>query len=173
MNNSEFLLALGEGHQGRFWVTDFAGDPGQVNGSSWRGHLVHKRSQIPNGDTNSYFSVGMLRENTASRTKDACTAVVAVVLDDVSTDELPENPAPTWVLETSPHNLQVGFALKPGQHPDAVDGLLRGLISAGHCAADSSGNNLVRYVRLPSGVNTKHSVIMDHGAPFPCRLECF
>ena len=174
MDNTVFVHALLREHPGCAWCASFEGDPNAVNGKQWGGWLVRSDDDIPRGAFNAYVSTASFAEDAPARRKATVAGVLAVVLDDVAADDCEAVPAPSWTLETSPHNLQVGYALQPGDDPAAVERLLRALTKAGHkVGPDKSGNNVVRYVRLPGGVNMKPGVIAEAGAPFPCRLHDF
>jgi hypothetical protein len=174
MNNQAFVNTLLRGHPGRAWCTSFEGDPNRVNGREWGGWLVRCADDIPRGPYNAYISTATFPEDASRRHKTAAADVLAVVLDDVGIDDVEALPESSWMLETSPSNCQIGYALQPGEDPAAVDKLLRALTKAGHkVGPDKSGNNVVRYVRLPGGVNMKPAVVAEVGAPFPCRLHDF
>lgn len=105
------------------------------------------------------------------RRKAAQVGVLAIVMDDISTDELTTLPLSTYKTETSPNNHQVGFAVTGDSGVDAAGRPYEDRsLKKGLAKPDGSGNNVVRYVRLPFGRNTKARVIADHGEPFVCRL---
>lgn len=173
MSNREFLRALSKGHDGIVWVAAFTADPGSAQ-ARWGGRAVFKAGDVPKEGANTYFSVGTVRTMDGGRRKGNIAAVTALVLDDVGTDDLTKLPVEaSWILETSPLNHQVGYALRPNENLALLDVLLNGLIAQGRLSADKSGNNLIRYCRLPVGVNTKTTVVAATGVPFPHRLiEC-
>ena len=173
ITNLDFLRAITKGHEGKPWVASFEADP-NGDAAKWYGKPVKRARDVPASGRNNYFSIATFRDPSAGRRKDNVVAVVAVVLDDVADDALDALPiAPSYVLETSPGKFHAGLALAPGQDPALVDGLYHALITKRLVSADRSGNNTVRYARLPDGTNSKAAVVEDVGAPFPCRLHDF
>lgn len=162
--NSEFLSSLLAGAKGYGWVNAFHGNPGSDDGSKWFGRPYEPDSRNASelegySDRNSYYSVAELKPNAAGhrrRTKENFSRLRALVVDDV--DEWKRIADPTYMLSTSPGKWQVGVFIDPDD-PDAADvGLVDALMSELYrrkMLGDSSGNNLVRYVRLPNGVNEK------------------
>lgn len=154
---SQLLSSATEDSYG--WVCSFRGDPGEIHPSDWYG-----RPYLPGGaaeelvdswgDLNTYFSVALLAGEPRGRTKQNFRRLLALVVDDVQEF----HGHPSWVLGTSPGKLQAGVFIDP-EDPDGADA---GLVSAlmhelylRKLLGDNSGNNLVRYVRLPVGTNAK------------------
>lgn len=173
ISNTEFLRNLTSGHTGKAWVTGFKGDPNKVSGIDWRGWAFTDEGAFPKDDMNSYFAVSTFHPDARNRKKEHIASPLCIVLDDVSTDDLAGLPPPSWELETSPHNFQAGYALRPQQSIEEVEKLTKGLAKIGHSVADKSGNNIARYVRLPKGVNSKASVVMEHGQPVRVDLQSY
>jgi hypothetical protein len=178
VSNAEFLCHL-VGEDFRIWddkclwIAGFACDPGNALPANWAGWPVNGTGSFPLGSMNSYFSIGVFRVG-GKRRKDSQCAVFAIVLDDISTDALSVLPLePTYVLETSPFNHQVGYSVGMCTELDRATRLYAGLIAKGLAKADGSGNNVVRYVRLPEGCNTKGKVVREIGEPFACRIREF
>ena len=70
-------------------------------------------------------------------------------------------PAPTYAIETSKGNYQLGYKLaEPLTDVAMAQAIHNGLHLAGHC--DKSGNNPVRWIRLPVGMNTKPGKMFKH-----------
>lgn len=173
--NSEFMAALlrsaAPGTAG--WVHAFDGNPdGSKNWGGWSYNPAIQAEAVDRwGAKNTYFSVAALRtvDGDLSRRKVNFDRLLALVADDVEAGDLVA--APTYILQTSPGKRQVGFMLY-GDDPDAADlALVTRLVTAmadkGLLKADKSGNNAVRYVRLPVGTNQKPR---DTG-PWQHRLE--
>ena len=92
------------------------------------------------------------------------SSLPVVVLDDSQNCPL----APSWLLRTSADKVQVGYRLsEPVADLGIAKRLHERLAQAGHIPLDRNGNNPVRYVRLPVGVNTKRD------PPYACQLEMF
>ena len=166
VSNSEFLETLygqlGEGAHG--WMASFRGDPNAVTPDAWAGQpwlgtsnqrsLIDKRS-----DDNNYYSVARLAlgEGKPRRSKQNFLELAALVADDADPNELNGNP--TFVVETSPGNFQIGVLLdredENVRDASLIDAVMTAMADAELISADASGNNAVRYARLPVGVNGK------------------
>ena len=155
-------------------VTAKVGDPA---GGSWRAHLAADVDTVCGSHKNNYFNCSsvLLRKGQAPRAKkDDADAFYALVLDDVGTKAaLPlEGPEPTWVLETSPGNFQIGYALsEPETCPQLVEDAQKACAEAGLC--DSGALGMTRWARLPGGVNGKPKHRSSEGDPFQCRLTAW
>jgi ABC-type multidrug transport system ATPase subunit len=111
-------------------------------------------------DQNTYFSVAALvptADGELRRRKTNFQRLLALVADDVHIEDI--QGLVSWVLETSPGKTQVGILIDR-DCPDAstiglVDRLVTTMAERGLLKADTSGNNSVRYVRLPVGQNQK------------------
>ncbi|WP_079435702.1 AAA family ATPase [Zoogloea sp. LCSB751] len=166
IGNADFLRGIRgelEGDQ-HLWVCSFAEDP--ENGR-WSGRAVlpGKPLHLP-PEHNNYFSVASLVGG--RRAGANFVRLLALVADDADRSKL--RSPPSWVLRTSAHKQQIGFILRDDdpavRDPMQCKVALQALVKRGLAAADKSGNNLVRYVRLPVGTNTKRTYL----APFPHEL---
>lgn len=174
ISNTDFLTAIfGElTGEARPVVTGFAGHPGKASGSKWSGRVwVPGKTAIDDPLLNWYGTTATYvpdADGKYRRKKSQFVALHAVMLDDVGTkaegrDRLAALP-PSWEIETSDGNFQVGYIFKePVSDRAAAEGLLKGLIAAGLCDPGADGP-LARYVRLPVAVNGKHA------PPFACKL---
>ena len=104
--------------------------------------------------------------------KENFAALICVVLDDVGT-KIPwsqlDGITPTWVIETSPGNFQVGFVLaEPITDIHQAEALIKAVLEAGY--SDKGAGGVSRWARLPKGINGKPKYLVD-GQPFQCRLE--
>lgn len=161
IKNSEFLSVLdGLKPLGTFlWVNKFAGDPNSVDHGDWKGmpYRTALSALVDNwGNRNTYFSTAALKA-ASGRTKDNFSRLLVIVADDIQAEHL--NGHPSYLLETSPGNFQAGVFIDPDDEDAAnsklVSRVIDALADAGHIGADKSGNNIVRYVRLPLGQNQK------------------
>jgi hypothetical protein len=164
--NSAFLKAvygdLPDGTCG--WTASFTIDPSSAAGSHWLGNpwygttaqeaLINARP-----DDNNYFCVSVLNghEGRKRRAKDVFGRLAVLLADDASPNDLFSSAS--YVLETSPGKHQIGILLDP-EDVDAcdlslIDAVLQRMAENKLIAADPSGNNPVRYARLPVGSNTK------------------
>ena len=95
--------------------------------------------------------------------------VLCVMLDDVGSKvplERIETCPPTWKIETSPGNYQVGYIFSASIDGKQADALKSALIEGGLCDRGATGGS-VRWMRLPVGINGKSK----YGSPaFQCRL---
>ena len=162
VKNSEFLSAaygpLGDNTFG--WTCAFTADPHNAppdiwSGSFWRATDRQVEMLDRRGEQNTYFSVSRL--NAPRRSKSAFHSLAVLVADDADPTEL--NGRPSYVIETSPGNHQIGVFLDPAdpatQDLEVIDRLMSAMADARLIKADASGNNAVRYCRLPVGRNTK------------------
>ena len=82
-----------------------------------------------------------------------------VVVDDLKDGS--NLPAPTYAVETSEGNYQLGYKLaEPLTDVAMAQAIHNGLHLANYC--DKSGNNPVRWIRLPVGMNTKPGKMFKH-----------
>lgn len=163
ISNAEFLSAI-FGQYGICWTTKFRENPATATAGCWNGQFCRPENASDDPNSNAYFSVASFKPDAKRRTYENFVGLVVVVLDD------PENVplAPSWRLQTSPDKYQAGYRLTEAVIDiEIAKRLHKQLGEAGHLPVDRNGNNPVRYVRLPVGVNTKHD------PPFPCTLETF
>lgn len=146
------------------WVNAFHESP-KSEAASWAGGpLVGPCPDAPT--LNTYFSVSTLCpiDGEVSRRTKHFSSLVVVVLDDAGECDI----APTYKLQTSPGKYHLGFKLtNPVTDIGVARRLHQELTKGGRIPADTNGNNIVRYVRLPVGSNN------GHGTPFAHVLEVF
>lgn len=162
--NSEFLdaLAVAAPRTAWLWTNAFIGNPDGHpgwHGRPYDGSLQARTIVDGYGRQNAYFSTAALNEieGIVKRKKTHFARLLALVVDDPKAVEL--LAPPSWILNTSPGKNQVGFLLDE-QDPDCanlklVDTLVTRMVTMGLIGGDKSGNNAVRYVRLPNGENQK------------------
>ncbi len=201
ISNGEFLrYTLGNSTpEARVLVTGFKGDPGvarirdpetgQWRGdATWRAHPVESYCELPwfvNREYNPFFCISTFaptEENGRSvyrRRKDSFARMPCLFLDDIGTGpggKITQDKvklAPSWVLETSPDNYQVGYILaKPIDDRITAERLLEAMVSQGLLSATDPGmRGVARYGRLPEGVNGKAKYIKQLGQPFVHKLR--
>ena len=174
LSNSRFLAYaydLAEDEYG--WTASFRSDPGAAPAEAWQGKpwtgseaqaaLIDQRPE-----DNNFFCVAALSGDQAKRHKAQFTRLAVLLADDVDPKQLLSS-AP-YILETSPGRYQAGVILDPAdpdvRKQDLVEAVIREMVGSGLIGADSSGNSIVRYGRLPVGSNTK----ARNGEPFSTRL---
>ena len=171
LTNDEFLTAI----FGQSFSTEHplvchkAGDPDQGGWSA-----VGWPSNTNQPDLNWYFLPSLYRPDETGRfraKKDLVITVYVVMVDDVGTKvpfEKFENCPPSWAIETSPGNHQLGFIFaQPISDLNLVDELKEKLIDAGLCDKGATGGT-ARWMRLPTAVNGRPK----YGNPSPpCQLK--
>lgn len=164
VTNSEFLqqVLAAAPNGSTVWVNAFIGNPNSDQ-ASWAGKAYNPALHAAEVDgwtkQNTYFSVAAVRsiDGVMHRRKVNFARLLALVADDVEVDDL--NGTPSWGIETSPGKRQIGILLDT-KDPDCanlelVTRLVTAMAEKGYIKADKSGNNAVRYVRLPIGQNQK------------------
>ncbi len=155
-------------------VCSKAGDP--TDDSGWPPEAVRNvDSQCP-PDHNNYFNCSTFRrdlDGTIRAKKANFASYAATVLDDVGSkvafDRL-EGIQPSWIIETSPGNFQVGFIHeKPLQDLGLIDRLHRALRARGLSDPDAL-NGATRWARLPVAINGKLKYRDSANEAFRCKL---
>lgn len=181
VSNDEFIKAIfGQDH---LWchVTDFIYDPGSIPKDkhliAWKGDYYSRYNLAEK--TNQYFTISTFYcddQNQARRRKALFRHTHCIVLDDVkeklSLDQVQKLPQPSWILETSIGSEQWGYILNtPCADRNRVENLLDGLVANGLAPGgkDPGMKGVTRYVRLPEGVNSKASKLVN-GAARQCVM---
>tara|TARA_R110002074_G_scaffold195878_7_gene362477 strand:+ start:9604 stop:12198 length:2595 start_codon:yes stop_codon:yes gene_type:complete len=181
VSNKEFIEAIFGDDSSWCHVTDFTYDPGGIPKDkhliAWKGDYYCRYQFEQN--SNQYFTISTFYcddEQQARRRKALFKQTPCIVLDDVkeklSMDEVLKLPQPAWVLETSNGSEQWGYILDtPCTNRAMVENLLDGLVANGLApdGRDPGMKGVTRYVRLPEGVNSKSSKLVN-GYPFKCRM---
>lgn len=164
ISNSQFLKTVfgSQPDNLKCWTTSFKKYPTGNAPHLWTGRLTNIEDCPDYADSNAYFSVALFDEkkNPSGRTIAEFCLMTCVVLDDVESASI----EPSWKLETSKSNYQLGFLLRePITDPQLAKRLLneiqrKSLVNQN----DHAGNNIVRYVRLPVGANTKNGGFFPH-----------
>ena len=175
LTNADFLSAiyrLAEGEYG--WTASFLTDPAKAGpadwaGQAWNGKVTQAAAVTGRHEANNYYGVAVMHGQDQRRAKANFVRLAVLLADDVNASDL-IGSAP-YVLETSPGNFQAGVLLDDDD-PDTrdqplIDALLQAMAANGLVKADRSGNNLVRYARLPVGSNTKRRA----SGPFKCVMR--
>jgi hypothetical protein len=165
VKNSEFLQLLYAGipEKSLLWVTSFYGNPDLTDSGNWFGrpYRPDRHALVDSMVTvNAYFSVAALSptaDGSVRRRKANFEQLLVLVADDALIDDI--KGTVSYVLNTSPGKAQIGIFIDKDD-PDAknrnlVDSIVTRMAENGLLRADASGNNSVRYVRLPAGQNQK------------------
>lgn len=154
-------------------VVSFSGDPNKVGKGAWFGqHWIAGKTSLPENNNN-YTSLATFQpdeEGKYRRQKKHFEALHAVMLDDAGVKVELERITlpPSWKIETSPCNFQIGYIfMEPITDPMEADKLLNSIIEAGLCDPGSSGA-CARLCRLPVAINGKHNA---DGTPWHCQLK--
>lgn len=182
ISNAEFLsqafnLVATDSGNNRPVTVSSAGNPSDKS-FSWVAKDFDGSQAPESQDSNNFFSVATFKPDQEGRYKRQKSNFVAqwvVALDDV-TGNIVEGKAkaqipfsrivlePSYVLETSRGNYQVGYFLKtPIEKVSQADALSKAIISSGLSDPGASGP-ASRLMRLPIGCNGKYSPV------FHCRL---
>lgn len=154
-------------------VVSFAGNPAKVGKNAWVG-MPWIAGKTPLIDAqNHYISFASFRQDESGkfrRQKKQFAALYAVMLDDIG-GKVPLDRIslqPSWMIETSLDNFQLGFILaEPITHAEEADQLLTAIIDAGLTDPGANGP-CSRLGRLPVAINGKH--LNNEGVPWRCRL---
>jgi hypothetical protein len=163
VDNSQFLQHVyGDLGDGYGWTTSFRADPNAADvtmwgGKAWRATEAQQRLINSRSEDNNFFCVSAMKGKEIARRKAHFDRLCVLVADDADMNGLGAHPS--YVIETSPGKFQIG-CLIDADDPDArdpalIDRIMQAMALDGLVKADASGNNLIRYVRLPQGANTK------------------
>lgn len=178
VSNSAFLrtLAASAPTGSHLWVTSFPGSPDLTDAGNWHGKPYNAATMAAEvdgwGSLNTYFCPSALwvtADGAIKRRKGNFKRLLALVADDADLSSILGTPS--WALETSPGKHQIGFFIDRGC-PDAgtaaiCERVINAMAQRGLVRVDSSGNNIVRYVRLPLGSNLKPR----ESGPWAVRLD--
>ena len=165
ITNAEFLRALFPHISDKecLWTAAFPTNPQEAGDPEWGGNKTYVDNLRDTPYGNSYFSVSTYKpiKRVFKRRGTHFSFMSVVVLDDPQGCDL----APSWLLETSQDNYQMGFILvEPINNFEIADRLMKALAKQGCVDVDTNGNIPIRYARLPVGCNTKYQ------PPFQCKL---
>ncbi|MPT47879.1 MAG: hypothetical protein E2598_05565 [Sphingobium sp.] len=150
------------------------GDPGNGGWFAQNGDDIATKCLPKN---NNYFNCSSFRAGEGGGVyarKENFHAYHTVVFDDVGT-KVPRGALgelkPSWELETSTGNYQVGIILDPPLTDAAqVKALQDAIIAKGLC--DPGANGVARWARLPEAINGKPKYMKDN-QPFRCKLTAW
>jgi hypothetical protein len=172
--NAEFLRAIFgsvETNEQPILVS-FVENPAEVDKRAWKG-TDRKRAEASgylNDGCNNYFSLAVFTPDESGfygRKKKQFAGLYALMLDDVGTKAPHERItlAPSWVLETSPDNFQLGYIFaEPIKDAVEADKLMKAFIAAGLCDPGADGPT-ARLARLPVAINSKRT------PAFTCQMK--
>lgn len=173
-SNAAFLKSVIQGvaADARAAICSKVGNP---TGGGWQAEAAQDVNQQCPADRNNYFNCSsfLAGEGGAIEARnDRFSAYHVLVLDDVGTKVDRSKLAgftPTWEIETSPGNSQIGIRLRePIRDPAQVAILQNAVAVAGLC--DKGALGLARWMRLPIAINGKDKYRNEQGEPFHCRM---
>lgn len=153
----EFLAALLQpaGTDAMAWCAFFAEPPSRK--SRWGGRK-YRPADVPaiNGE-NAYYSIAAFPPKAKARNIESALGACAVLCDDVTTKGNADTVRrllgePSFRIKTS-ESEQWGYLLERLATAEEIEPIHARLLQLRLC--DRSGNNLVRYGRLPAGINNK------------------
>lgn len=159
--NAEFLAEVFGPlpHDERPWVTAFTDNPMTAPGSAWSG--FPPAMGVGGPGMNWYCTQTTYR---GPRSSANAVRAFGVMLDDIGTKCPWPTLPPSYAVETSRGNFQLGYLFaEPVSDLAPVEALQRAIRAAGFSDPGAGGPS-TRYGRLPFGLNTKHT------PPFVCRL---
>ena len=169
-SNSIFLRALAQGASKgtQLMACAFPGDPAH---GSWAGKTYQVGTRDEElvdgwGELNSYFAVASFSplDGKVQRRLANFGGLLVLAVDDAPLDDLRSEPS--YLVYTSPGKCQAGWFLDEAdldrKNLDLVSMLVTSMIGKGLIKGDKSGNNVVRWVRLPCGQNQKPRVSGHH-----------
>ncbi|NCP82675.1 MAG: hypothetical protein GW826_10245, partial [Rhodoferax sp.] len=169
LTNDTFLTAIfgSNFEDAKPLVCSLAGDP---SSASWPARAWP--CDTTDAGLNWYALPALFEPNEAGRykaQKSLAGLVLCAMLDDVGTKvplaRLDACP-PSWRIETSPGNFQVGYIFSEPVDAKQADVLKVALIESGLCDKGASGGS-ARWMRLPVAINGKPK----YGSPaFQCKL---
>lgn len=172
-SNAEFLASVirGVGDGANAVICSKPGDP---TSGGWNAEAAHNVDVQCPKNHNNYLNCSTFNPDAAGDTRakrEQFDAFHFVLLDDVGTKVERARLGdfkPTWEIETSPGNSQIGIRLRdPIRAAATVKRLQDAIIAEGLC--DPGSNGVGRWARLPNAINGKTKHRDEHG-PFRCRL---
>ncbi|HEV2610615.1 MAG TPA: hypothetical protein VGU61_10145 [Noviherbaspirillum sp.] len=149
-------------------IVSFSGNPKNAEARAWQATRLQPGRVLSSQDNN-YFALATFHQSEDGkhrRRKKDFAALHAIMLDDVGSkvDAGRVSLSPSWAIETSSGNYQLGYILaEPLTDGSLADHLMNAVIAADLCDPGANGPQS-RLARLPVGINGKYD------PPFPCRL---
>lgn len=167
VTNRQFIRALFGDDADRAWVASVS----DGNKSDWfggrAGDLDVDTADFTSGDT--YFAVGVLKEDAPARATAHWSHTHVIVVDDVG-EKVTDGAVraafgePTYVLQTSRGSRQFGYSLREPLRDTALQARIMRAITIGlFNGVDPGHGDNVRYVRLPRGMNSKPKRVAENG----------
>jgi hypothetical protein len=172
--NGEFIAAIfgGQPEHGTPLVCSKSGSPEE---GGWLAVAALDVNRQCPATHNNYFNCSSFKPNDGGKlraVKEQFGAYHTLMLDDVGTKVAEERLgafSPSWKIETSPGNYQVGIVLDPPlTDPADVERLQHAVVQAG--LSDPGAKGLARWARFPNGINGKEKYRCSEGKAFQSSL---
>jgi hypothetical protein len=124
-------------------------------------------------NTNNYYCIGILKDGAPTRANAHWESGPVVVIDDVGEKTDADSVRdclgePSFIVQSSPGSQQWGYLLHtPITDPDIMAQMQKALTIAFFGGIDPGQEALVRYMRLPCGVNNKPTRVSANGGTAP------
>ena len=101
------------------------------------------------------FIINRFKDGKPAASAANCEMVAFLMLDDIGTKSKVPDLQPTWIMETSPGNMQYGYVFSLDDQPTKgnFSAAIKAIASAGY--TDAGAVNPIRNFRLPDSVNLK------------------
>lgn len=172
ITNESFMNAIyGECREGSSLplTASVPNDPRKAAKTYFYGEPWFSGSELLSIQHNNYFTIASFHQPDGGpykRQKQYFDALHAIVLDDIGEKVALDRVTlePTWIIETSSGNYQVGYTFDPVvTDVKTADALSKAIIRAELSDPGMNGPSS-RLARLPQAINGKHN------SPFQCRL---
>lgn len=164
-SNNAFIAALKPLDGTKLLICSKPGDPTQ---GGWSAYTADQVDTLCLSQHNNYLNTGCFQPDEQGHyvaTKAQAVAAVFIVLDDVGTKapiDVLDKLEPSWQLETSPGNFQVGYIFDAPLDAQTFDALQKNLVAVGY--SDKGAQSISRWVRLPQGINGKAAYLVEDQA---------
>jgi hypothetical protein len=170
ISNAEFISAIFP-EDTNVAVCSKRGDPTE---GGWIAQKFNE-NVVLDSTTNNYVNCSSFQpeeDGTFNVQKKNFEALHFILLDDLGTKVPIERLGdfkPTWMIETSPGNFQVGIVLKePITDIHEAGKLLKSILDAGY--GDRGAGGVSRWARSSNAINGKEKHRDEEGNPFQCKL---
>lgn len=180
LTNAEFMRRVFHAVQddAYLWGAAFSAPPEKASRGDWYGEpltdvALERGIRYSDRHFNPFYCVSTFKEGSDGRVHRRMANFVSahvITMDDIGSGASAKvswdrvSLEPSFVIETSPDNCQVGYILsEPCEDMDLFNRMVDALVEQGLAAeADPGMKGVTRYVRMPFGANTKEK----YGKPF-------
>ena len=172
-SNAEFVgaLAVGLAQGAVLAICSKTGDPTQGGWFAQRAGNVNKQCAHTRNNYVNTAAFWPEADGLVRARQSNFAALMAIVFDDVETKvarERLEGIIPSWEVETSPGNFQVGFTLaQPITDVEKATRFQAAFVAAG--LSDKGATGATRWVRMPVAINGKPKYRNQSGGAWSCK----